>query len=80
MTSYTRRIGPGRGGVRVTRRNRLLWTAIGALAVAYVGRLAMERSGSRRRNRAARQLGGVVDVLSRTGRTVANGTMRLVRR
>lgn len=68
------------GGSKMPRGNRLLWTAVGALAVAYMGRMVMDRNAQKRRNRAARQLGGMVDVLSRTGRTVANGTMRLVRR
>lgn len=62
------------------RRNRLLWTALGTLAVAYVGRMVMDGRAQKRRSRATRQLGGVVDMLSRTGKTVANGTMRLVRR
>lgn len=59
-------------------RNRFLWSMIGAIAVAYVGRAMSTNARDRARGR--RQMNGVMDMLSRTGRTVADGTMRLVRR
>lgn len=61
-------------------RSRLFWTILGVLGVAFAGRSMMRDQDQRGRARATRQLAGVVDMLSRTGRTVANGTMRMVRR
>lgn len=59
------------------RRNRLVWTLLGAVILAYLGRAMLRGDEGRQRQR---QAGGVVDLLTKTGRSVANGTMRLVRR
>lgn len=62
------------------RRSRAFWTILAVLFVAYIGRARQRARDERERDRAARQLSGVADLLVRTGRSVADGTMRMMRR
>lgn len=53
----------------------MLWTIVGAIALTSLRRMMI----ANRRAKEARRRNGVMGVLSRTGRTVADGALRLVR-
>lgn len=65
-------------GAKNMRGRRFLFAFLGAVALAYVGRMMNDE---RNEEKQMMQRGnGVLDMLARTGRSVADETMKLVRR